>query len=257
MLLAVIGLIGTFPLAAAAQPRSPDPYETLQASANAMQSVEAARFTGTVDMRMISSGSSMTMTMGMAGEYRAPDRMHMTIDLGSLMGAVADPSLTGPMEMVIVGDNAWMRIGSQPWESAAGGMGTGMSRSGMMSPAYLNRHISEMGRYIPNAVLVETGGVYQIRGDLDLNAAMADGMEMAAMMGMDVPTSSMPPSAMQMFENMTARVSASINRSTMFMEGMQITMNMPEPRGSGEMVMTLDVAFTDYNSPSIQIQPPL
>ncbi len=256
-IITAIVLIGAFPLAVAAQPRSPDPYDILEASANAMNGVQAARFTGTVDMRMASGGTAMSMSMGMAGEYRAPDSVRMTIDLGSLLGSFGDPSMSGPMEIVIVGDDAWMRMGSQPWESMTGSMGMGMSYSRMTSPADFNRHIGQMGRYIPNAVFAETGGVYQVQGDLDLNAAMADGMEMSAMMGMDMPASAMGPSTMQMFESMTASFSASINRSTLLMEGMQVTINIPDLRGSGDMAMTVDMTFSDYNSPSIQIQAPL
>lgn len=260
-LLAIIMLVGSFPHAVAAQPRSPDPYDILEASANAMNNVQAARFTASVDMRMASGGTSMNMQMTMGGEYRAPDRMRMTMDLGNLLGALADPSMTGPMEMIIIGDNAWMRVGSQPWEPMYSGMGMGMSRSSSMSNAAdFQRHMREMGRYIPNAVLAETPAGYEIRGDLDLNAAMADLMDMSSMMGMGMPTSSMTPSEMQMLENMTTRFTARINRSTLFMEGMRITMDVSEPRGtgsSGSMVITFDASFSDYNSPTIVIEPPL
>ncbi len=257
-LLAIMLVFGFLPQAVSAQPRSPDPYDILEASTNAMNGVQAARFTGTFGMRMASGGTSMNVQMTMGGEYRAPDRLRMTMDLGNLLGSLADPTMTGPMEMIIIGDDAWMRAGSQPWEPLAGGMGMGMSRSGSVSNvADFQRHIREMGRYIPNAILVETPAGYEVRGDLDLNTAMADGMEMYSMMGMDMPTSSMPPSTTEMFENMTARFTATINRSTLYMEGVRITMDMPEPRGSGSMVMTLDFTFSDYNSPGIVIEPPM
>jgi hypothetical protein len=254
--LALCTAAGTLPQSAAAQPRQ-DPYEVLHASAEAMNNVQAARFTGKLDMQAASGGTSFTMGMNMSGEYRSPDRMRMTMDLGSLMGAMGGAGMTGPMEMIVVGDQSWMRMGTTAWEP----MGSRMGASGFSaSPGDFNRQIQEISRYVPNAVLTDAGSEWEIRGDLDLMAAVNEGMAMSSMMGMGMPSSSMgslSPSDMAMIEAMTARFSTRVNKSNLLTQQMQMTMNIPEPSGSGAATVTIELVFSDYNSPSIVIEPPM
>jgi hypothetical protein len=256
-LLALV-IVTAFPRAAAAQPRTPDPYEILEASSSAMSEVQAARFTGSMDMQAASGGSSTSMAIALSGEYRAPDRMRITMDLGNLLGALMDPSMSGPFEMLMVGETVWMRMGSQPWESMSSGMGS--AQFGQRPAPNMHQSMAMTGRYIPNAVLVDAGPEWEIRGDLDLMAAMQEGMAMSSMMGMGMPSASMPgmsPSDMAMVEQMNARFSMRINKSTHHMEQMRVTMDLPDPSGSGTVAITVDLVFSDYNSPSIQINPPM
>jgi hypothetical protein len=256
--LAAFLIAGIMAQAAVAQPRPPDPYETLEASATAMQEVQAARFAGSMEMRATSGGSSTTMFMSLTGEYRAPDRMHMTMDLGGLMGALMDPSMRGPMEMIMVGDTIWMRMGAQPWETMATGVD---SAPFAQSPSMgMHQSMAMTSRFVPNAVVVDAGTQWEVRGDLDLAAAMEEGMAMSSMMGMGLPTSSMPamsPSDLAMLEQMAARFIMQIDKSTYYLDQMRLIMDMPDPSGSGTVAMTLDLAFSDYNSPSIEINPPV
>jgi hypothetical protein len=256
VLLAAV-LVAAFPLAAAAQPQTQDPYQLMEASSNAMSNVQAARFNGSLDMRAASGVTSFSMAMSLSGEYRSPDRMRLTMDLGGLFAALADPSMSGPMEMLVVGDTMWMRMGSQPWESMSMGMGSAPQPPNFSN---MNQSMALTGRIIPNAVVVDAGPEWEIRGDLNLTAAMEEGMAMSSMMGMGMPSSGMSgmsASDLAMFEQMTARFSTRINKSTYYMEQMRVTMEMPDPNGGGSMLMTVELVFSDYNSPTIQINPPM
>jgi hypothetical protein len=259
-LLAALMLAALMPQAASAQPRPPDAYELLEFSSMAMSEVHAARFSGTVDIRATQGGSSFSVAMSVGGEYQAPDRMRITMDLGSLFGALAGPSGSGPIEMIMVGDTMWTRMGSQPWEPSRGSMSISPS-----SGANPQQSLEATTRIIPNAVVADVGQHWEIRGDLDLMTAMEEGMAMSSMMGM--PSSGMPgmssgmpgmsPSDMAMIEQTTTRFSTRINKSTYYLEQMQLNMDMPDPSGTGTANMTFEITFSDYNSPDIQIIEPM
>lgn len=242
------------PATVAAQPRPPDPYDILESSSRAMNDLQAARFAGSLDVRATSGGTSFSMAVSVSGEYRMPDRFRLTMDMGSLLGALSDPSMSGPMEMVVIGDTVWMRMGSTDWES----LGSGLSSGSMMTnPAEMNATIQELTRFLPNAVIADGGRHWEIRGDLDLKAALDEGMAMSSMMGMpSSPTSSFSPQDRALLEQMVARFNARIDKASLYVEQVQITMEMPEPRGSGSLLMILDLRFSDFNSPGITIEPP-
>jgi hypothetical protein len=256
--LIIVAVFLAWPLGASAQPVRQDPYQVLEESSRAMMTVQSARFSGGVDMHgPPSAGMPSNMAISVSGEYVAPDSMRMTMDLGSLLGALLGSSSGSTMEMVVIGDTAWARMGSTPWETMNMGIAPGTMT---MTPVDMNRQIQAMARYMPNAVLDDRGSEWEVRGDIDMVGALEEGLAMSSMMGMGMPGGGMPAfdqGELAMFGDMTARFSTRINKSTFFMEHMQISVEMPEPGGSGSLRIVVDLGFSDFNSPGINIQPPM
>jgi hypothetical protein len=148
-------------------------------------------------------------------------------------------------------------MGATDWEP----MSERMSSGGMTaSPADFNHNMQAISRFVPNAVLADAGTAWEVRGDLDLKAAMKEGMAMSSMMGMGMPASSMATmsaSDTAMLESMNARFSTRINKGTLYTEQMTMTMDMPDSSGGGSAVITIELMFSDFNSPGIVIEAPM
>lgn len=242
---ALLALLAIAPAAAAPAAQPPDPMALLESSSNAMDGVRSMRFGGPMEINMggADTSFSMAMTMSMEGEFQAPDRVRMSIDLGMMDMSV---------DMVIIGDEAWMRTGSDtPWEAMP--MDRAMSPMGTMNFAQQNR---EFSRFVLNPSIVDAGDFYRLAADLDIAGAISAGSDAAAaFMGGGMGGMSALPMELG---GMTARLTYIIEKSTHYMHGMEMVMALPMGEvGMGDMSMRMNLGISGFNDPTINIAAPM
>jgi hypothetical protein len=247
-LCALLVMMSVAPAAATPAEQLPDPDGLLESAGQAMDRVQAMRFSGPMEINMGSPGSSfaMTMTMSMEGEFQAPDRVRMSMDMGMLGMSI---------DMVIIGDTAWMRMGSDvPWEAVP--MDRSMMPMGSMNFAQQNREYSQ---FLLNKAVADAGQFYRVSGDLDMAGAISAGSDAASSfmtggMGGMGGMSSLPAE----LGGMTAHLTYIIDKSTLYMHGVEMVMAVPTGElGMGDMSMRMNLGISGFNDPSINIAAPM
>jgi hypothetical protein len=236
------------PIALGAAAPWKDAYALLEASSSAMGRVRSWRFSGAIDVRFADRGTSFSQAMPVSGEG-AQDRQRLVVEV---------PMMGRSVEMIMIGDQVWMRMGERPWESASwADFGVPVDPFSVFKPT----SGAQLARYLLNAQLSEVGAAYRVSADLDASQSVAElgdqasglGSEAFARMGLDLSA-------------MKAQMVLTINKSTLYIETMELAITMSLPAGQGPVTGALpiggeaSVAFrlnlSGFNDPAIDIQPP-
>lgn len=232
-LFALLAPITGAPAMAAASSQEPDARAILEASFQAMGAVESWRFSGVSDTRVAVAGSSISFAMQLSAEYRAPDRFRIKVDAERM----------GPSsEAVRVGDRVWSRTGQQPWEPGIGG-----EFAQGLGPSSFTLANVDMLSYFSDLVIFEAGAgaAYTISSQFDLAAFMEIPIFSSLLGDMDI-------TSMSKFE---PRITWTINKSSLLVENESVEIFMAMPRG--EISVSMRMTYSDFDSPNIEINPPL
>lgn len=224
----------------------PDARAILEASASAMDNARSMRISGTVDIQATSAGMSFAVAMPILADYQAPDRFRFAVDV-AMMGL--------SIEGIVIGDQVWTRVGEEQWES----MSPGQLGAPIDPASFAGFRNAEFVRYLLSPTLSDLGASYRVSGDLDVVGALGAGGGMGALLGDPMGMMSMDLSGI------TARITATINKSSLYMETMEMEMAMAMPaletgaggQMAGNLSVTISITFSDFNSPAIDIRPPL
>ena len=222
----------------------------LEASAIAMEAVQSLRFSGTGEMSFGTGPTGSSMTMEVSGAYRAPDRLQISISMDTRADGGWGASMgNGAVEMVVIGDQIWGRMGSQDWETSSlgemmGGFDATMVTPAMFSPSTFTRPDTNFDGLLPGATVSDDGGVYRISANADL----------ADVVGRMVPEELGGPMMMADLFSGPARVQLSldISRTTLYVERIQVTVSL-----FPEMMISFTGNMSDFDSPSVSIEPPM
>jgi len=187
-------------------------------------------------------GGSFSSSFTATGEFQAPDRVRVVSEQGP-MGQ--------RFETILIG-RTWSRIGDGRWRPTA-------PAPGPLHPEILAAGIRELGGYLVNPAVSDEGVQYVVSADLDIGrAAAGDPSALSLIAGPFIG----PPGTLDL-EGATARLTFTIERSTLYLLAMEMTMAVPPPSGPGgfrppgEMSMRMTVSLSDFNDPSIRIEPPI
>jgi hypothetical protein len=229
-LAAFLALLTTIAMPAAAAPstQAVDPQSVLDASARAMDAAQSMRFSGAIDMNISAEGAPISMSMPMSGAYQAPNRVSMSAQV---------PEVGVSMEMIIVGDRAWLREGQSAWRAQPVPAGSQASPFGVTHADWF--------RDFPNAQLTDLGSTYRITSTLDAAQALSSGGY----------SSTLGSSALPFDFSGPASVAVTIDKATNYLTSMQMELSMTVD--TAEISMTMNLTFTDFNSLAIEILPPV
>jgi len=203
-----------------------------------MDKVATMRFNGSMDLAVEAEGLSYAMTIPMTGEYEAPDRVHTLGEVGSLGFS---------SETISIGSLAWSR-------SAAGDVWSQDSSSQFgtpVNPAQMSKlNAAQMAGFLLDPALTDAGSTYQLASDLDMARALAPGSG-APIFGEDMMDTSFLD-----LDAATGQMTLTINKSTRFVEGMELTMTLPVKEPAGSIGIHLNLTFTDFNNAAIAVNPP-
>jgi hypothetical protein len=243
-LFALIALLVPSPSPASISLAQQDAASILEASAAAMENVGSMRFNGSVAINMASEGMTMNMAIPVSGAYVAPDRMRLAI-AGSTLGVDG--------EMILIGDELWMRTGEAGWTTAGAGTGgmRGLSMGAGMHPSMITRPTSsEIAQFISEMSLSDQGGNYLLTGRIDLAQLMAETLGEDAMLGQQMMSDEM--------DSLTTEVNFTVNKATLYTENVAFVMGMSAPAAGsqGDMNVTINFEMFDFDSPDITIEAP-
>jgi hypothetical protein len=216
--LALLALLA--PASALAAPTSQvlDPYVVLFNSGQALQNVQAVRFSYSLDMEGADPNGSLNFSFSGSGEFQAPDRVRfgMGADLSVLFGAAG--------EFLLIRDQVWVREPGGTWMTPAE-LGAGPISA--PAPSFEN---------LVTGIAVSTAGdAYVVTGDVDLGALGAPGLGGGGSFSVTVQTETWYPTRAEMVMTLS-------------------TVGLQAP-GAGSVRVAMDL--WDFNSPSIRIEPPV
>ena len=219
-------------------PSLTDAGALLEASSRAMDRVTSMRFTGSMDMQVDTQGLSFAMTIPMTGEYSAPDRIHTSIDVSSLGFS---------SEMISIGERVWTRTAGEPWqESNANQFGA------PVNPARLSRlSPAQTAAFLLNTTVVDAGSSFQLSSDIDMPRALAQGSSDGSLFGSDMIDASYMD-----LDGASGQITMSVSKTTQLVDSIELTMTLPVLEPAGNIGIRLNMRFTDFNSPSIVVNPP-
>jgi hypothetical protein len=213
-----------------------DPIALLDASGVAMDRLASARFGGLMDLQVDAPGMNVAMTLPMVGEYVAPDRIHMLMDA----------SATSSLELISVGGQMWTRT-SDHWQQT-----TPSQLGAPVNPAQISKpNAAEMATYLLSPVLTDTGTSYQIISDMDMVKAMAETSTGPGAFGGDLVDTSYVD-----LNEASGQMAITVNKASLYVEAMEMRMTFPISDSSGNIAIGIALKFSDFNSPSITVQPP-
>jgi hypothetical protein len=220
------------PVAAAPAAQMPDTGALFQASAQAMDGAQSMRFSGSIDMTVTAQGSPVNVSMPMSGAYQAPDRMTMSVQI---------PQAGGSMEKIMVGQQVWMRLGQGGWQ---------VQRAPADSQANpLGKTHADWFHDLTDVAVIDTGSAYRVTATVDVAQALSMGYASAFSAG----RTGLPidPNAIG------SQVALTIDKATSYITSMRMDVTMPVPDLSANMVMTMNMDFSDFNNVATEILPPV
>lgn len=218
------------PAFAAPAEQAADARAILGASALVMDTTRSMSFSGVMEMTIPMGSTPTVMSMPMSGSYQAPDRMTMTVDM---------PDMGTSMDMVMVGEQIWMRTGRGAWLAAP-------ARDAYASPLGMS-HAQWVGGFI-NLVVTDLGDAYRVSAGLDVSDALKAGFNATASPDLADTVD---------FTGVTAQISLTIDKATNYMTAMQMDLPMPMPRYSLIVNTTMYMNFADFNNMAVDIIAPV
>jgi hypothetical protein len=217
---------------------APNPRALIENTSAVMNRVTTMRFTGAMDMEVEAEGMTFVMRLPLAGDYVAPDRMHMTIEMRSM-------GFSG--EMISVGGQVWTRAAGDPWDQ------TSATQFGApVNPAQMSRlNPTQMNAILMNPTVGDLGTSYRLAGDVDVAKAMTESPTGSSVFGDNmIDTSAMDLSGA------TGRLTMSVNKTSMLLESMELVMTFPVTDPEGSIRLRATMSFADFNNPTIRVDPP-
>jgi hypothetical protein len=226
------------PTAAPTPAPLPEASALLEATSRSMDRVTTMRFSGSMDMQVETQGHSFAMTIPMTGEYAAPDRVHTSINVSS-------PGFSS--EMISIGGRVWSRTDGEPWQEA-----NANQFGAPVNPAQLSRMSpAQTAAFLVNASVVDAGSVYQVSSDIDMTRALAQGSAEGSLFGND-----MIDASYMNLDGASGQLSMSVNKASQLIESIELVMSLPVVEPPGHIGIRLVMSFTDFNNPSIVVNPP-
>lgn len=220
-----------------------DARGVMEASIKAMESARSLRFTGTIRFSATTGEASrpemsLSLPVRLTGEFQSPDGVHLVME-----AAMFGP----PLEVVSIGGQSWGRQGQGPWEEF-GELTQPTRPTGRPSDWALPRTLQ-------NATLTDVGTSYRVSTDID-SAFLA---EATGFLQADLPRF-----GVRGVPELTGTVTLTVDKKTLYLETLELQMDLAMPVPTTERTpaaaatsLTMQFSFSDFNSPAIEIQPPV
>ena len=174
--------------------------------------------------------NSGVVTMPVSGAYQAPGRMSMSTLV---------PYFNVPIDAIMVESQAWTRTGSEPWRATSGEQ---PSYASVVGVSY-----TDWFRTLGDPVVTDLGDTYRVTvgtAPADLARPPATPRRWSAGMPVDVSSG-------------VTHTVLSIDKATNYLTAMQIDLTLPVPDLATNMVVTLHLSFSDFDSAGVDIRPPV
>jgi hypothetical protein len=237
--------------------QEPDVAALLNGAATALADVQRMRFsiaqtTGTQPASQAPSGdgapaAGISSSLSVSGAFQAPDRTQVTLSMG------AQP----PVETVMIG-RIWTRGADGRWRRAG-------AVSSAVDPALLASVLREIPSYLIEPARVEGTDVQRISATVDLARASTDGAAIGHLFGgsaliMSNAQFTQGPGRIVVEIDRASGYPVKLSGETSFSRGGQSL-----PTGAlggldlsgGSFSLNLTIGLSDFDSPSVQIDPPM
>jgi hypothetical protein len=232
VILALASSIGLGPATAEAQPEA---AQLLERSARAMDNLQSMRIAGVMEIRVDVARQEQPISLTMIGELQEPDRAHIF---------VTSPSMAVDSEVVVVGTQGWTRDSGGPWSESTS------ANLPFTSRASIGASSDQFSRFVRNPRVVDQGASYLVSGDLDVEAALGEGSS-------DLLSGLAMAQGFGLGESRVA-VSIVLDKQTLYTTGfsMEMTIQVPDAQARSSVTIQMAFTFSDFNDPTISIQPP-